>query len=68
MIDEDDAMWVTVLMPSGGGPFGFLFAVTVIALVWWKACSNEDACSHRHCDRGSPVLMHHECLCVENAR
>ena len=68
MIDDDDVTWVTMFMPTGGGPFGLLLAVAVIVFVWWRACSNDDECAKRHCDRGSPALMHHECLCVEKAR
>ncbi len=62
MLDEDDldlAVWV--------GPGGII-GLIIVLVVWWCVHDNHEKCSERHCDKGLPVLMEHDCLCVEKAK
>jgi len=62
MIDDDDVtLWVL------GGPGG-IFGLLIFIFMMYAACENTKECSQKKCDHGSPVLMKHECLCVEKAK
>lgn len=68
MIDHEDAdmMWMIALI--GDNPVLFVLGLIAAGIVAFIACQNDDECSKRHCDRGHPVLMEHDCMCVETAK
>lgn len=65
MLDDDDVDFAILMWPSGGwvvGILGFILIVVMLLIVQ----NNKNECSEMRCARGgSPILMHHECLCVE---
>ena len=63
MIDEDDVTFTALVAPSGW--IGLIILILVLVAYY----SNQDECAKRSCPTGqTPVLMHHDCLCVERAR
>lgn len=62
MIDDDDAMFATLIAPGG------LIGLLIVIAFWWAACHNKEECSQRKCDTGAPVLLKGECLCVEKVK
>lgn len=61
MLDEDDLDFAILVGP--GGWFGILLVIIIAIFVY----RNTEECEARHCDHGKPVLMRHECLCVDEA-
>lgn len=61
MLDDNDLDLVAFAGP--GGVVGLL----ILLIVWWCVHDNHEKCSDMHCNRGRPVLMAHDCLCVEKA-
>ncbi len=66
MLDDDDLDFAILAWPSGGWILGIL-GVIVIVVMAIIVSGNKDECAKRHCERGTPILAHHECLCVEKA-
>lgn len=69
MLDDDDLDFA--ILASGGGGGGWLSFLLGLAVVIAVACAvsdNHRECEQKHCDRGTPVLTAHECLCVERAK
>lgn len=64
MLDDSDIDFTILAWPTGGwiiGLLGFIVVVVMVLIV----TGNEKECATKHCERGTAVLMHHECLCVE---
>jgi hypothetical protein len=64
MLDDDDLEFTALAWPAGGLVITLL-GLILLVLVWVAVSKNKDECAQQHCRTGSPVLMHHECLCVE---
>lgn len=73
MIDDEDVDIAMLLAPTGGSGWcgvivGVLGISFVIALIIIASMNHQD-CSKRQCPEGQkPILMHHECLCVTEAK
>ena len=69
MLDNDDLDF-TILATSGngGGCIGALLGLIVVIVVWYFVDQNRQECAELHCDRGTPQLMNHQCLCAEQAK
>jgi hypothetical protein len=66
MIDDDDVDFAVLAWPSGGWVLAIIGAIVIIALLVVVE-RNKEECAAKHCDRGNPMLIKHECLCVEKA-
>jgi len=67
VIDDDDAFWILALWPFEN-PILAIPGIILVIVVAYVACQNEDDCSKRQCQRGTPSLIKGECLCTERAR
>jgi len=67
MLDDSDLDFAVLASPWGGC-FGTIVSLVIVGVVWYFVAQNENECAEKHCDRGKSVLMHHECLCVEEAK
>lgn len=68
MIDEDDALLATVLASdSAFGPVSGFVVLVFLGFIWWGACHDKAECQQMHCAHGAPVIVAHECACVEAA-
>lgn len=43
-------------------------ALTLLGVIVHYEHREERDCAPRHCTTGSPVLLHHVCVCMEKAR
>lgn len=74
MLDDDDLDFAVLVGPvgNGSGCVGitlFLISLAVIIAIAVVVSQNHDECAKRTCpERQKPVLMHHECLCVTEAK
>lgn len=68
MLDDDDVddFWLAMLF-SPPGWLGLVLCVLFI-LVAVQVCSNKDECARKRCDRGKPVLMENDCMCMDRAK
>jgi len=51
-IVQDKAFWIALMM----------------AMVFFAVGIRNNRCKARHCDKGSPIMMQGECVCMEIAR
>ncbi len=64
MLDDEDLDFTILVTPTGGWIITILgiIAVIIVAII---VSDNKEECAKRHCEHGSPILAHHECMCVE---
>lgn len=67
MIDDSDVDFAILASMGTRGWVSVVFAVAAFVLMVAR-CSSEDECGKRHCDKGKPTVVAHECVCVEKAR
>lgn len=67
MIDDDDATFAILAWMPGGGWFATILGAVIVVVTLIVVARNHRECEAKRCDRGKPVLAHHECLCVELA-
>lgn len=67
MTDDDDVLLAVVLFPEGSRWWISLIAITILIVLVLVVSDNRAECTKMHCESGAPVLMNHECLCVEKA-
>jgi len=66
--DDDDATFAILAWMPGGSWFAAILGAVIVVVTLIVVARNHRECEAKHCDRGKPVLTHHECLCVETAR
>lgn len=67
MLDDNDLEFTALAWPNGGWILGIL-GVAVVVIMAIIVSGNHEECAKKHCDKGTPVLMENECLCVEKAQ
>ncbi len=67
MTDDDDVMWAVILGPDGARWWISLIFIAILIGLWVVVSNNHAECAKMQCEKGQPVLMKHECLCVEKA-
>lgn len=64
VLDDDDLDFTILACPSEGWVVSILGLMLVI-FVAIAVSKNKSECAAKTCEHGSPILAHHECLCVE---
>lgn len=64
MLDEDDIP-DAVMWPQAMGLVLTLVFLAVILVTTVIVIFNKEECLTKHCERGTPALFHHECVCIE---
>jgi hypothetical protein len=68
MLDDDDLDFAVLASSGSGGWLGAILGLVVVVVVWYFVDQNKTECASLHCDRGTPQLMNHQCLCAEQAK
>ncbi len=62
MLDDSDFELAAFVGPGG------LIGLILLIVIFYFVSKNHDRCADMHCDHGQPVLMAHDCLCLDKAR
>lgn len=65
MLDDDDVDFFILAQPNGGGWLLGVICLIILVVMVVIVSGNKDECAKLHCEHGTPILAHHECLCVE---
>ncbi len=68
MIDDDDVDMMILSAPTNGGWVGGLIVLVAVLFLALLAHLDREECGRRACVRGEPMVVNHECFCVETAR
>lgn len=64
MIDDHDIDFAILSTP--GGLIGSVVTLAIVIVLCLIVRDNRIECESHHCERGKPMLIEHECACVES--